>query len=85
MKLKPLALFTPTDQIRSMLSCMAEVEGSANLRIVDSSLRIPVWCKSAPMALQNHHRITANTVMSLSKPKVRLDNGMIYVFTEKKM
>lgn len=71
-KLKPLALFTPTDQMRSMLSFMVEVEGSVKVRTVDSSLKIPVCCKSAPIASQNPRHTTAFH----SKPKVRIDNDV---------
>lgn len=74
MKLKPLTLFTPAAQMRSMPSRTVEAEGSANVKIVVSTSRIPVCCKSAPLASQNHHRITANLAMFLSKPKVRTDN-----------
>lgn len=48
-KLKPLAFFTPTDQTGSMLSRMVEVEASANVRTVDSTQRIPVHCRNAPV------------------------------------
>ncbi len=75
------SLHTYTDQIRSMLTCMVDVEGSASLRIVDSSRRIPVCCKSAAIATQNHHHITANTVTFLLKPKVRMDNSCAYHFS----
>lgn len=77
-KLKPLALFAPTDQMRSMLSCMAEAEGGASVRTVDSTRRIAAYCKSAPIASQNPHHIAANTVTFLSRPQVRIDDDVLF-------
>lgn len=65
--------------MRGMLSFMVELGGRANVRIVDSTLRTPLLCESAPITSQKHHHITANTVMFLSK--VRTGNAK-YVFLE---
>ena len=53
-----------------MPSSRMKVEGRANVRIVDSTSRTPLCCRSAPITSQNHCHITANTVMFLSKTKV---------------
>lgn len=67
-------LLSPTDQMRRMPSSRVNVEGRANVRIVDSTSRTPLCCRSAPITSQNHCHITANTVMFLSKTKVRTFN-----------
>lgn len=61
--------FPRKNLMRSMASCMMELEGSASVRSVDFIARILVCWKSAPIASQNPHYTTANTVMLLSKPK----------------
>lgn len=60
--------------MRSILSCMAEVEGSASVTTVDSTLRIPVRGRSAPDASQNHRHIAAHAVMFRFELKVRIEN-----------
>lgn len=60
--------------MRSIRSRMVEVEGSANVTSVDSTLRLPVRGRSVPDASQNHRRITAHTVMFRFKLKVKIED-----------